>query len=1228
MNYKRSLTIFLIAIVAIVGTWAVWTQWHPTPQDDFSDIAIAFPDEIIGEENYGPGAHTKAATLLGANQHWQQVLANDDGEIPVDAWFQAQGQIAALKAAEGGITPSDAGISKDNWQWIGPGNVGGAITDIIFHPQFGQSGNEKMWASSAGGGLWKSDSGGKAWAPINDFLPYMAVTSMMIDPNSPENMYAGTGDQLNGYISGDKAVPGSGILKSTDGGDTWAPLASTSPTSDASWNSVNEMAMASDASYMLVAHASTGTPRHISRSTDGGVTWTKVLTDGSWIADVHIHPTDPTQAIAATMDGKSWYSTDNGVTWNAATGWPGGGRIEMAYSTDAAPNTTVYANLNVNKGELWKSTDGGQSFSQVNTGTGYLGNQGYIHTSIWVDPNNSNNVVVGGFEVWRSTNGGTNLTKITKYAPNKSPYADQRVATSPPGNSSLVYLGSDSGIWRTQDISSAAQFSGWESMINNLGVTRYYGLAVNQNGVVLGGTQDSGDNLFVGNPQKWQWIGFGDGGYAAADQTDPNYLYGEYIYLQIRRTSNGGKSRMESIHAPVVWRVVNGAWQKFGGAANPLQDAVDEKANFIAPFMLDPNASNRLIAGGDRLWRSNNAKEPVRLVGNTAQGPQWFPIKESIGSNISSIDVATGNSDLIWVGHNNGSIYKTTNGTADTPTWNQVDGGTLPSRFNTRITIDPNDTSGDTVYVTFGGFSSSNLWKTTNGGTNWTDISSGLPSIPLFDVLVYPGNANWLYVATEMGIYTSENGGTSWSSSSDAPANVRVTDMTWQTVSGKSTLYVSTYGRGIYKSEVDTSGGGSPTCYTLTINVSPADSGQISQSPPPNCNNGTQYTEGTSVTLTPAGTDGAVFQNWDGIDTSKSLDITMNSDQSVDANFTQGEVCYTLTTEVSPTDGGTVNVSPAPTCSDGTRYKAGTSVTLTAEPGFDFNTFEDYVFGRWTGNVQAANNPVSLVINKDETVTAGFTKPANNDGFGDADDFNDWLNTDDFFARSATGNLISPTNVFTTVAVNTSNASQDNTDPTGCEGGAGSASVWYKFTPPTTGTLTIDTTGSQYDTSLTIFEGSELNSLSEIECDDDSEDDGSEFDDEDFFDDAEFLDFFDDDEFFDDFFEDDFFDDDEFFDEDDFFDFYEEDDFFDIESDEASEEELGQLRVELSPGTTYYVMVSDTTEPELLPQLDGEKLGGINEEEIPNGGYLVMNVLFSSSNTGNTSVYLPVAIKQ
>src|SRR5439155_23785281 len=192
-------------------------------------------------------------------------------------------------------------------------------------------------------------------------------------------------------------------------------------------------------------------------------------------------------------------------------------------------------------------------------------------------------------------------------------------------------------------------------------------------GTIVGGTQDVGTLRYTtaGGPQAHSLMNGGDGGYCASDPTDSNYFYGEYQWMGLHRSTNGGAS------ATFI------GFPDYTGAGN---------ANFIAPFILDPNDPNTLLAGGAQLWRSSNIK---------AATPSWTSIKAVSGTNLSAVAVAQGNSNICWVGHNSGTVYKAVDCTAAAPTWVRVDrnGVGLPFRYNTRLTIDP--ANSNVVYATF-----------------------------------------------------------------------------------------------------------------------------------------------------------------------------------------------------------------------------------------------------------------------------------------------------------------------------------------------------------------------------------------------------------------------------------------------------------------------------------------------------------------------------------------------
>ena len=278
------------------------------------------------------------------------------------------------------------------------------------------------------------------------------------------------------------------------------------------------------------------------------------------------------------------------------------------------------------------------------------------------------------------------------------------------------------------------------------------------------------------------WTG-GDGGWIATDNTDASgdTWYGEYIYLEISRSTTGFTPYAASIYQGNP-----------GAGCGDLSDAGGSTtAMFIAPFVLDPNDPNRMLAGGSSLWLSSNVK---------AATPCWSSIKGPIGSAlISAIAVKKGDSNTIWVGYTDGSVAMTTNGGG---LWTPVGSGILPGRQVTDIAID--NSSASNVFVTFSGFApnfvSSNLWRTTNAGANWSDISSGLPAVPVFTVAIHPENHNNVYIGTTSGIFDSINGlaaTPNWSAN-DGPANVAVVDLSWFGTTANPTLLAATHGRSMW----------------------------------------------------------------------------------------------------------------------------------------------------------------------------------------------------------------------------------------------------------------------------------------------------------------------------------------------------------------------------------------------------------------------------------------------
>ena len=724
---------------------------HTTRSASIDDICTMTYEQLnlsIAKANSPKPDHPGEA----ARFRYEQQLSEGE-KFNVENWLEARNQVRHKRKFQ----RRDAGINSTVWEELGPGNIGGRVRSLAFDPDDAS----RIYAGSVSGGIWLTENSGTSWAPVDDFMANLSISSIIFDPTNNDIMYAGTGE---GTFNADN-VRGLGIFKSTDRGVTWNILSATQDSFDFYW--VNRLTILGDSSRLLAA-----THTGIWYSADGGTNWNSALS--ARVFDVDVDPTDNAKLVAGGQ-GDAYYSTDGGLNWTAASGLGSiSGRIEIAYAP--SDPSIVYISANVNSGEIWKSTDGGQSYSLVNTGNSYLGAQGWYDNALWVDPTNTNHVIVGGIDLWRTTDGGTSLNKISDWrdAP-LSAHADHHYIQEHPDydgvNNKQIYFGNDGGVYTAPDITLADGDVGWTELNNNLSITQFYGMGVAPGGRIVAGTQDNGTLVYNGDSENWTTTFGGDGGFSAADPTDANYLYGEYVYLQIHRSTNGG-----------LW-------------SNWIHDnAMTSGANFIAPFILDPNNENRLLGGAAELWVTDDAK---------AADPSWTSKKAAISGNesISAIAVEPGNSDVIYVGHDDGSVYKTSDGTTATPNWTDIS-GTLPSRRVLRLAVAP--LNNQIVYATFSGYNSDNLWKSTDGGATW-NVSVGtnpnnIPPSPIRSVVVHPTENNLLYVGTEVGIFTSEDAGATWSLENDGPANVSVDELVWH---GASTLYAATHGRGIFKATVN-----------------------------------------------------------------------------------------------------------------------------------------------------------------------------------------------------------------------------------------------------------------------------------------------------------------------------------------------------------------------------------------------------------------------------------------
>lgn len=729
----------------------------------------------------------------------------------------AEPEAAAEPEAPGGPPPT-AGLSLAGWEWLGPGNIGGRTRGIVVHP----TQPDRMWAVSAGGGVWRTENGGQRWDPVDDFLDNLSCSCVAMDPSDPSTIYVGTGESFGNA----DAIRGNGLFRTTDG-VTWASIPATRIPG---LRGVNRIAVSADGRVVLAAG-----PAGIFRSTDAPrAQWDVVLPRK--IGYVGFHPTDSAKAVAGTLDGEALFSGDGGATWTASTHPSWSGRVELAYA--AKDPETVYASVEMRDqpepgemrgtGRIWRSADGGRTYQARDTlaldghRAKYLATQGWYGNTIWAgDPEDENLLILGGVNLWRSDDGGNELREISTWQSPESAHADQHAIVSHPDYGAghrILFFGNDGGVIRGDlDLVGTEPpdkpfVAGWTELVNNYGVTQFYGGAGNStSGTIVGGAQDNGSLCFTpaNGTERWSKFFGGDGGWCASDPDDENFFYGEYVFLAIHRSTDGASTNGELtgenyIHGRFFNPALGptGSWD-WKPPPFRIEDAkngpTDRTALFIAPFVIDPNDSDRLYAGGQSLWRTDDAKTPNTLT----SGPKWLAVKLPADGNalISALAATPGAPGTVWVGHTDGKVFRSTDATAAAPTWQQV--GTTgtdplqPQRVCTCITVHP--AHRDTVYVCFGGFEHDNLWVTEDAGAHWRSLAAALPQAPIRALAVHPAHERFLYCGTEVGLFASEDAGATWSPTNEGPANCSVEDLFWMKDGGADVLVCVTHGRGMFR---------------------------------------------------------------------------------------------------------------------------------------------------------------------------------------------------------------------------------------------------------------------------------------------------------------------------------------------------------------------------------------------------------------------------------------------
>lgn len=786
--------------------------------------------------NFSAQGRLKGAERKAASAEWYVSQRTYGlGYIPQDAEIRAVEDMRNRmipELAAHGFSLHKSTAAQLHWQYHGPGNIGGRLRGLVVHP----NDPNILFAGSVAGGVWKSTNAGASWSPTMNDLVTLNVSALAMKPNDPNTLYAGTGE---GFMYADN-FSGRGILKTSDGGNTWkrahiaqgvnSPFIMALAVSPANPNVIYA---AGRRAYLSVPWPAETVPdagiNAIFKSTDSGDTWQDVTT-GKGIdhdpartfdnipADVVVSPTDANVVYASFglhYWGGIWKSANGGQSWSRLTnGLPdpnlpnmGYGRIKLAMAP-SNPNI-LYASFTyepktgdaatLKRGAMlgiWKTTSAGQNWTQVTTpltinqrnrnagNTTALGAQGgYAHALI-VHPTDPNIVFIGGLDIYKTTNGGNSWSQVSMWiSPNSSenperiPYvhADHHVfAFDLSSNPPALYNGSDGGVARSRDLGQT-----WETLNRDLGVTQFYTLVAHPTNpqIMLGGTQDNGTQ-FLDNTNSNGWIETvptGDGWANYFDANDPSIIYVGGYKLDIRRL----------VFDYARKEFVAGKHIGFTNGSNGITQQDADNAAFFAPYEMSPNNSNVLILGTNRLLKSTN------------RGDRWTALSTEVDTAISAVAIAPGNDNIIWFATTR-SIFKTEDGGA---TYANVTRANLPKRYLTHLEFDPSDHRN--VYVTYSGYGTPHVFKSSNAGASWIDITSNLPDVPANTLQVHPQKPNMLFLGTDIGVFLSENTGQTWQPCTDNFPTVQVAAIFLHANSTR--VYAATHGRGVYSAELTNS---------------------------------------------------------------------------------------------------------------------------------------------------------------------------------------------------------------------------------------------------------------------------------------------------------------------------------------------------------------------------------------------------------------------------------------
>tara|TARA_R110002050_G_scaffold48356_3_gene112532 strand:- start:96103 stop:99240 length:3138 start_codon:yes stop_codon:yes gene_type:complete len=690
--------------------------------------------------------------------------------------------------------------SSLEYRLIGPfrGGRSAAVTGV--------SGESNLfYFGAAGGGVWKTSNGGREWENISDGFFGGSIGAIEVAKSDPNVIYVGGGEKtLRGNVSS-----GYGVWKTENAGKTWS---SVGLENSKHIPRIRIHPADSDIVYAAVLGDiyKPNKDRGVYKSIDGGKNWKKTLfvNDQAGAVDLVFDPNNPRILYASTWraqrtpyslssggEGSAlWKSTDSGETWTAISkneGFPKDTLGIIGVTVSPKNSDRVWAIVeNKEKGGLYRSDDGGQKWTQVNSER-KLRQRAWYYTRVYADTEDENVVYVLNVNYHKSTNGGKSFDTYN------APHGDHHDLWIAPENSNRMIIGDDGGAqisydggktWSTYYNQPTAQF--YRVTTDNSFPYRIYAAQQDNSTIRI---NHRSDGYSIGD-EDWEETAGGESAWIAVDPKDNDIVYGGSYDGFLTRVNH----KTNSVRGINVW------------PDNPMgagAEAMKYRFQWNFPIIFSKHNPKKLYTFSNHVHVTENEGQSWKLLSGdlTRNDPSKLvssggPITQDNTSveyycTIFAANESPLTEGLLWVGSDDGLIHVSKNGGES---WENVTPMSMPE-WSMINSIEPSAFDEGTCYVAatrykLGDFQPY-LYKTTDYGKTWAKITNGIHNEHFTRVVREdPKRKGLLYAGTETGMYVSFDDGTNWKSFQLNLPIVPITDLTIK----DDNLIVATQGRSLW----------------------------------------------------------------------------------------------------------------------------------------------------------------------------------------------------------------------------------------------------------------------------------------------------------------------------------------------------------------------------------------------------------------------------------------------